>query len=354
MFNKIEKTCFRNKGSLRPNILALLYCQLTYWGGAALILSLNPVLMVVGMLCMAHGMVIASYMIHDCGHNSLFKSSRHNALMGSALNWLTGGCYGSYEDLRMKHMVHHVDNADVIEFDYRDYLARHPVQRRAVELLEWLYVPAVEFVMHGVLMLAPFLFEDKKDQRIRVARIIAIRLSLLLALFVYSPIAYLCYLLAYTIFLTILRFMDALQHNYDIIIGFDKRLDLVTRRGDQGFEQSHTFSNPVSINHPWLNLLTLNFGYHNAHHARPATPWHELPKLHQSLYGDEAGNEAGDEAGNEVAFVVPFRKQLASFHKGRVARVMGDESETKGDRFAQRLQKGEAVGANGVSFLTPF
>jgi fatty acid desaturase len=341
MINSIEKTWFRYQGSLRPNISALLYCALTYFGGAALILSLDPVLMAIGTFAMAHGMIIASYMIHDCGHNALFKSPHHNAALGSALNWLTGGCYGMYGDLRTNHMHHHVDNADVMTLDYRGYLASHPVQRKIVEVLEWLYVPAVEFIMHGVLMLAPFIFEEKKDQRFRAVKVIAIRFSLLLALFLYSPMAYVCYLLAYVIMLTVLRFMDALQHNYGVVLALAGDAALIKYRGDRDYEESHTFSNLISTRHPWLNLLTLNFGYHNAHHTRPTTPWHALPKLHRALYGDD------------TSVVIPFRKQLSSFHKGRVARVFGDDSETQGDRFAQRLQSGSAVGVSGVSFLTP-
>ena len=342
MINRLEKKWFRYTGSLRPSASALLYCQLTYFGGAALILSLNPVLMTIGTLAMAHGMVIAAYMIHECGHNAVFKSPRHNALLGGALNWLTGGCYGTYEDLRAHHMRHHVDNADSVTFDYRDYLARHPVQFKIVKALEWLYVPVVEFLMHAVLIFAPFIFKEKKDQRPRVIGIIVVRFSLLLAVFLYSPIAYACYLLAYAIFLTVLRFMDALQHNYDFAMTLDNNSELIKHKGDRNYEQSHTFSNPVSIHYPWLNLLILNFGYHNAHHSRPTTPWHELPELHKVLYG------------NQAAFVIPFRKQLLSFHKNRVARVIGDDSETQGNQFAQRLQNGSAVGANGVSFLTPF
>jgi fatty acid desaturase len=346
MFTKIEEMYFRCKGSLLPSVSALLYCHLSYLGGLALILSLHPVLMVIGTFAVAHGMVIASYLIHECGHNTLFKSPRHNALLGSMLNWQTGGCYGTFADLREKHMRHHVDNADVVELDYRDYLARHPIQRKFVEVLEWLYVPAIELLMHGVLVFAPFLFEEKKDQRLRTAKIILVRFGLLAVLFLYSPFAYLCYLIAYVIFLTILRFMDALQHNYDIIIGFDNDAELVKYRGDRDYEHTHTFSNPVSIRHPWLNLITLNFGYHNAHHSRPTTPWHELPKLHRALYGAQYESRA--------PFIIPFRKQLASFHKSRVARVMGDDREAQGNLFACRLQDGSAVGANGVSFLTPF
>jgi omega-6 fatty acid desaturase (delta-12 desaturase) len=342
MITRIERTWFRYKGGLLPCILALLYCNLGYFGGAALILSLSSVLMIIGVLAMAHGMVIAAYLIHDCGHNAVFKSPQHNATLGRALNWLTGGCYGTYADLRINHMKHHVDNADVVAFDYRDYLARHPLERKIVEMLEWLYIPAVEFFMHGMLILAPFIFREKKDMRLRTIKIAIIRFGLLLAVFVYSPMAFLCYLLAYVLFLTVLRFMDALQHNYDTILVHGGAPYLIKNRGDRDYEGSHTFSNLISARHPWLNLLTLNFGYHNAHHARPTTPWQELPKLHQALYG------------NDDSFIIPFGRQLASFHKGRVARIFGDDSETQGNEFTQRLQNGSAVGADGVSFLTPF
>lgn len=341
MINGIGKTWFRYQDSLLPNVSALFYCQLAYFGGAGLILSLNPALMAVGTLAMAHGMVIAAYLIHDCGHNALFKSPRHNAMMGETLNWFTGGCFGTYGDLRTAHMRHHVDNADVTALDYRGYFARHPVQRKIVEMLEWLYVPAVELIMHSVLILAPFIFKEKKDQRPRVIKIMVIRFSLLLGLFIYSPMAYLCYLLAYTILLTVLRFMDAFQHNYGIILALPGNVEM-KHRGDRNYEESHTFSNLISMRHPWLNLLTLNFGYHNAHHARPTTPWHALPKLHQALYG------------NDTSPVIPFRKQLSSFHKNRVARVLGGDSEAQGNQFAQRLWNGSAVGVSGVSFLTSF
>ncbi|PTR16200.1 fatty acid desaturase [Nitrosospira sp. Nsp2] len=361
MFRRIEETCFRYKGSLIPSISALLYCHLAYFGGAALVLSLNPVLMGIGTVGLTHGMVIAAYLIHDCAHNALFKSPHHNALIGSQLNWLTGGCYGTYADLRAQHMRHHVDHADIIGFDYRPYLVRHPVQLRIVKALEWLYVPAVEIIMHGALVIAPFIVEEKKNQRLRTAMVITVRFSLLAVLFLYSAAAYACYLFAHVLFLTILRFMDALQHNYEIVLpsgeggagheGLEGREEFGApgRRGDRAYEHAHTFSNPVSVARPWLNLVTLNFGYHNAHHARPTAPWHALPALHNELYG----GVSGEQRGNEAVFVIPFLKQLSSFHSGRVARILGDDCETKGNRFAQRLEHGRAVGATGMSFLTP-
>lgn len=361
MIRRIEKTYLRYEGSLIPGISALLYCHFAYFGGFALILSLHPVLMAVGIFAVSHGMVIAAYLIHDCAHNALFKSPRHNALTGGLLNWLTGGCYGTFADLRSQHMQHHVEHADIIGFDYRPHLTRHPIQLRIVKILEWLYVPAVEIIMHGALMIAPFILAEKKNQRRRTAIVIAVRFSLLAVLFLYSAAAYACYLFAYVLFLTILRFMDALQHNYENVLpsraGHEglkglaglEEFGAASRRGDRAYEHAHTFSNPVSVARPWLNLVTLNFGYHNAHHARPTAPWHALPALHNELYGEVAGEQRG----NEAIFVIPFCKQLSSFHGGRVARILGDDCETQGNRFAQRLEHGRAVGATGMSFLTP-
>lgn len=334
MISRLEKKWFRSEGGLVPNMAALAYCHLAFFGGAILIFSLQPAWMALGTLALAHGMVIAAYMIHDCAHNAVFRSPRHNTAYGRALTWLTGGCYATYEDMRATHMRHHVENSDAADFDYRACLARHPVLRRMVEAAEWLYVPAVELMMHAMLILAPFLFEERRAQRRRVAIVTAVRFGLLAGLFLYSPWAYLCYLLAYLLFLTVLRFMDALQHNYGS--------DLAGHKGDRAYEQSHTFSNPVSLRYPWLNLFTLNFGYHNAHHARPTAPWHALPSLHNGLYEGDG------------PVVIPFRKQLASFHRNRMARIWGDESEMQGERFRRRLHEGRAVGANGVSFLTPF
>src|SRR5690606_1975495 len=130
--------------------------------------------------------------------------------------------------------------------DYRGYLTRHPVQLKIVEALEWLYVPVVEFVMHGALILAPFFVKKKKKQRSRIVGTTVARFGLLLALFLYSPVAFACYLAAYAILVTVLRFMDALQHNYDSIITSAGGAGLAKRRGDQDYEQSHTFSNLIS------------------------------------------------------------------------------------------------------------
>lgn len=343
MIDTIEQTWLRHRGSLLPNAAAVAYCVAAYFGGAWLILSLHPAAMAAGTLAMAHGMVIAAYLIHDCGHHALFRVPHHNARLGEALNWLAGGCYGPFQELRLAHMRHHVDHTDAAILDHRGWLRRHPRLLRVIRALEWCYLPAVEWLMHAMLVLAPFApGEGKAAARRRVLAVAALRWSILAAAWLYSPAAGACYLVACSLMMTLLRFMDALQHSYETAPRMPGDAGMPARRGDRAYEQAHTFSNPISLKHPWLNLLVLNFGYHGAHHARPTTPWHALPALHLARHGDDASR------------VIPFSRQLSNFHRNRVARVLGDDGESEGDRFARRLREGTAVGASGVSFLTPF
>ena len=42
------------------------------------------------ILLLAHGMTIAAYMVHECAHNSVFRTKRHNARLGRVLMWICG------------------------------------------------------------------------------------------------------------------------------------------------------------------------------------------------------------------------------------------------------------------------
>ncbi len=331
----------RHSDGLWPNIGALSYITLTYFTGWWLMSLPHIVANIAGVISCAHGMIIAAYLIHDCAHNSIFKSSEHNAVLGKLLNWITGACYGTYEDLRHKHMRHHVDNADPLIFDYRGLLKRHPLLERIVFALEWAYIPAVEILMHGMLLIAPFVYESKRDQRGYLIKIIFIRSLLLAGLVMWSPRAVLGYAAAYLVMLTFLRFMDSFQHNYEILMNLDDPDAVFPFKGDRDYEESNTYTNFISTRWPWLNLLALNFTYHNAHHTRPVEPWYRLPKLHHELYSE-----------TDYVQAINLQQQLVSFHRNRVARIY---SETYGQvDVPVSLKNGSAVGANGLNFLTAF
>jgi fatty acid desaturase len=320
-----------------PNALALAYVLGAYLGGVGLIVADSFLANVTGVLLLAHALVIAAYLIHECIHNTLFTHNEHNARLGTTLSWLTGSCYSPYEVLRHKHFRHHIERADVVAFDYRPRFARHPRILRVVLQLEWLYVPALEVCMHALATARPFRSQDRIAQW-RVLAILLVRVGLFAALAWYSPAALLRYALAYLLFLTVMRFMDAFQHTYDVFETLDQARGPDAARFDRVYEQRNTFSNLLSARHPWLNLLTLNFAYHNAHHAHPASPWYRLPALHRALYG------------NDDKQVLPFGTLVRMYHRYRVARVLNTDPPDSG--VAERRGAG-FVGVDGVSFLVP-
>jgi len=145
----------RHSDGVWPLTLVLAYILITYIGGWLLMAHPGFLLPALGVIACGHGMVIAAYLVHDCAHNALFKKTEHNTRLGKWLNWLSGGSYGTYEDLRYKHTRHHVDNADPISFDYR----------------AWRYLPAPAFIpllLMGVVFFLVIMLADVTRQTPKV------------------------------------------------------------------------------------------------------------------------------------------------------------------------------------------
>jgi fatty acid desaturase len=328
---------FRYKDGAAPNIAALGYASAAYLLGLWLITrgAIAPGL--IGALLVAHGLVIFAYFIHEFVHGAIFSKPRLNDLAGETMAWLTGACFASYAGLKEKHLRHHADRLDVVTFNYRAFLKSKPAWvTKLVLALEWAWVPAIELLMHGFVIAAQFTRGDAARKK-RTLIMLASRLALFATLALISPAALLYYALAYMLFLHVLRFMDAFQHTYDVYESKELTAAPPELVRDRAYEHANTYSNVLSLSHPVLNLLTLNFAYHNAHHARPAVPWHELPALHEKLYSADRTQ------------VLPAMALFSTWHRNRVRRVADHDYgfvALEGDRA------GNFVGAVGVSFLT--
>jgi len=326
---------------------AVLYALAGYAAGLYGLFSSHWLINVGAVLLLAHAMVIAAYMIHECGHNTVFRSNQANARLGKVLTWITGSSYTTFEDIRYKHFRHHMDNDDSVWFVYDDFWDKHPRIARMVQFFEWFYIPAHDIMMHIILVFQAFIIPQRRQQRLRNAIVILIRGGVFFSVLYFYPKVALLYLLAYMLMLLILRFMDSLQHDYGANpVLFDK--DAPSRFGGRATEQAHTFSVPLSLKYDWVNWLTLNFGFHNAHHHRPTVPWYRLPAYHRDkLHYDDSR-------------VIPFKTQLKIFHKYRVQRVLhagGDidgRPEVMEDEYLKATQAGEVYGGNAVSFLVSF
>jgi fatty acid desaturase len=331
---------FRYADGRLPNTLAIGYTLFGYVGGIALLFAGSAWLNALGTLLLAHAMIIAAYLIHEFAHGSIFSVPRHNVWAGNLCSWMAGSCYAEFQDLRKKHMRHHVDRADVITFDSKAFLLACPGWvRRLVLALEWAYIPAVELIMHGYVIVLPFITGNDKHRarRRQVALTLAVRGLLFTVMGLVSLKALALYLLAWLIMLSVLRFADAYQHTYDAFAVLEEGAVPDDKPRDRRYEQQNTFSNVVSLRWPALNLLLLNFSYHNAHHEKPVAPWYRLPRLHEELYG------------SAYAQVIPMRQLLGPFHRHRLKRVLSDDYGVVGEGPG----KAEGFyGAVGVSFLT--
>ena len=329
---------FRHADGAVPNSLALTYALGGYAGGLWLMATASWPLALAATLWFAHALIVAAYLFHEFAHGTIFARPEANSRGGVLMTWLTGSCYARYEQLRRKHMRHHVDRADVISLDTKTLLQSSPaIARRTVLALEWAYLPAVELLMHAYVIARPFIDPQRHADRSRVLVILLARGSAFVTLGWFAPRALLLYAIAYLIMISVLRFADAFQHTYDAYAIPDSDPVPADKLRDKPYEQANTYSNLASLRWPWLNLLLLNFPFHNAHHDTPTVPWYRLPALHLELYGVQP------------AQVIPMAKLLLPFHRHRVRRVLADDY---GEVDPASGQTAGFVGAVSVSFLT--
>jgi len=329
-------TLFRDWADARAHGLVLSYVFLGWVGSFALMASRSVALDILGVLLCAHTMLLAAYLLHEAAHQTLFISRRANQWVGEAVNCIASSGCASFERIRHLHVRHHVDRADLVCFDFKDLMRRRPLLRRTLQVFEWAYIPAVEILMHLQVLVRPIFVRSQRIHLPRVLFMLAARVALLVLLASWSLRATLLYGIAVMLELHLLNFFDGFHHTFEqFVVRPEEPVSMLGR--NRVYEQQNTYSNLVSVRYPWLNVLILNFGYHNAHHQRPSLPWWRLPALHRELYEERS------------LAVMPVRELLTTWHHNRVRRVLAEDYGAVGagpDRAAS------FVGAHGVSFLT--
>lgn len=320
--------------SFIKNVVAITYTVVAYAAGLGLILTKPWLVNSLGVIFLTHAMVLSAALTHEFIHGNVFSKKQANTFGGKMMTYLNGGCYASWEALVEHHFNHHLYHADFVKFDVSAYFnAMSPWRRWVYAALEWLYFPIFAFELRWRIMLAPFFDAEKQSQRWRTAALMLCRMVVFTGLAWASWKTLLLYLVSYVSFVNIMRFVDAFHHTYEyVVVGHD------FLQRDRHYEQSHTFSNLVSTKHPWLNLLFLNFGYHNAHHHNMSVSWHELPRLHRKLY---ARSEGG---------LLPLHQLIGNYHCFRISRLFSGQGDAS-------LGRKEAIasftGGVAVSLLTP-
>ncbi len=75
---------------------ALLYGVVGYVLGLTGLFSENPWVNAGATLLLGHAMTICAYMIHECGHNTVFRDNEHNARLGRV------------PELDLRHVLRHI------------------------------------------------------------------------------------------------------------------------------------------------------------------------------------------------------------------------------------------------------
>ncbi|MDJ0594916.1 MAG: fatty acid desaturase [Pleurocapsa sp. MO_226.B13] len=315
------------------NLAAISYTFSAYICGVILLFESNLILNVVGIFLLTHGLAYSAYLTHEFMHGTIFKNRRCNSIFGNIMLWLNGGCYNGFQALTLQHIAHHVDRVDIFTFEPIPKLQKLPtITRRIILALEWLYFPAMGFWSRWHSVFSPFWNPERSNEKGRVLSILLLRVGIFSLIGAISFKALLLYFIAYIGMITVLRWSDAFQHTYE---GFPPGVELPKR--DRAHEEAHTYSTLLSRKHPWLNVLLLNFGYHNAHHTLMKCPWHSLPELNQEI-----------EKPSKVRYV-SLRQQLVHYHRFRVIRFILGQGEAVDENQNPTFDK--FYGAHDVSFL---
>ncbi len=322
---------FRFSDGVVPNTAVLIYIFAGYFSGWLLLFSRHMGFLILGIFLLAHSMIISAYFFHELVHHTIFRSQSTNVRMMAVMSWINGSCLSYLPRVEKKHLAHHFQKADIISFDFRAWLQKHLRLAKMVMLLEWAYFPAVEMLMRGVMIIQPF--AQRLPHRHRVLTTLMIRGGLWLGILWWYWPAAVGYVLATLLFITVLRFVDAFQHTYEPIVAAPNAPPPDVPSRSKTYEQENTYTNLLSQKWPVLNLLVLNFVYHNVHHAMPSMPWHQLRQYHDHHYIKEA----------KPSQILPFCQQLIWYHRYRIARAVSSKYGN--------LESG-LVGAVGVSFLT--
>jgi fatty acid desaturase len=286
------------------NAAALFYTIGSYYGGVFLLCAKAFSLNVLGVVFVTHALVLSAYLAHDLMHGTFFSSIKTNHRWGALMQWLHGTSYARFQDLAQSHIDHHMKGVDLYLFDRIAFINSLPAPVKSlIAALEWLYFPAL-FLIRQVAGVALIYQQGTYTDKFRVIAVLVVRIAMFAALGWFSLKGLLLYSLAYIGAVQIISILDCLQHTYELYA-----YDAVIPKKSLAYEQSHTFSTPISRRYPWLNLILLNFSYHNAHHAAMKCPWYNLPQLDAAIRQEQ------------TTYHIGLPQVLANYHRFRIQRL---------------------------------
>lgn len=291
------------RGSL--DTAAVLYTLLGFSFGMYCITRGGLAVPLSGSILLMHTTTCSALLTHELMHHTMFKEVKLNDALARVLMIISGGCYFPYSGLKQQHLKHHRVKVGYDGFSITRWVTSLPIGwQKLIVAMEYVYFPALSIISRIRSLSMPFFVPEQKALRARIAGVFALRMICYAIAWRISPYSLLWLLLGWIGMLQLLRVYDCFHHTFDVLAPGTPAPQL-----DRDYEQSNTYSSLISKRITTLNWIFLNYGYHNAHHARPAVHWLDLPRVHRTL-GPEVDSHC-----------ILFGELVKWFHKHRIRRI---------------------------------
>ncbi|CAF1177736.1 unnamed protein product [Adineta steineri] len=262
----------------------------------------------IATLLLTHVMVVALAISHECIHSCMSYSLWFNHAVGELSLVMSGALYVPFSELQRQHKEHHSTQAAIDSYLVSHILSTWPQWLCVVILpLEACYIPVLSFVSWWRTLIVPLYVEKYRYLRARIIIMFILRHIFFYVMWCIRPTSVVCYFIAHVLFIDIMRVYDAYHHT----IPFVSRGTMLPKR-DIYYEQQTTYSTVFG----WhttirrvLDLVFLNYGYHNAHHFYPRVPWYRLHELDETMYPKSNGH------------IIRLPGVLKEYHRRRLDRI---------------------------------
>lgn len=218
---------------------------------------------------------------HDCGHGSLFSTTRRNDLAGYGLSTFT---LTPYRAMQYNHNVHHAHIGDLEEREageihtmtLREWQQARPLQRLRYRIYR---NPLFLLPIGGLFVYVLRYRWPKNAHQVGLAEVMAQNAALALWIGIIWALMGVPGLILYGLSVLIAAvvgvFLVYLQHNFE-----DTYWD---RRPDLSFEKAALVGSSALDLGWWFDLATGNIAYHDIHHYNARIPSYRLRKCHREL-----------------------------------------------------------------------
>lgn len=274
ILSRQEMLQLMSKSNFRATML-LLGCWA--WVVAALALVAiwpNFVTIFIALLIIGGRQLSFAILMHDCGHNSLFKSTKLNQFMGT---WLAAApVFSDMQTYSRQHAMHHKDVGTPKDPDLGNY-AGYPISKVSLSrkvLRDLSGLTALKFWFY--ILKTRTQSQQSMVTNSALCRGLAVNLLLLLCGYLLDLTwLYLVWLLAYhTTYFLFLRIRHVGEH-----------AAVPNPRSRNMFENTRT-----TLSSWWERLLVcpVYVNYHIEHHLLPSVPPYNLKQMHNWLVAKEA------------------------------------------------------------------